>query len=294
MIIIKIRETGRRIGRLYEANEEGFIHRLLKRKFPKAGLGSLLAALVLGGLGWGAVRASGLDGPTTGRSISLDIQQAEDYYLGRQNLANVDHGIALLRADASKRPQDYESWWRLSKFCNYRARHSNDPEKVQLLKQAIEAGKKAVSLQPNRVEGHFWMGASYGLLAEESGLIEGLRLIDTIRHEMETVEKLDPNYEEGSGLRTLARVDYRAPFFKGGDKQKSIKLLEECDRRFPDNSLTMLYLADSYLAVGRRTEARDLLERIVKMCPDPQYGPELADNQEEAREALTKNFRTGK
>lgn len=267
---------------------------MLKPKVTKTGLGGLLAALVFSGLGWRAVRASGANGPTTGRGVSLDIRKADDYFLGRQNLANVDQGINLLLEDLSKSPKDYESWWRLSKFCNYRARHSNGPEKVKLLKEAIEAGKKAVSLEPNRVEGHFWMGASYGLLAEESGLIEGLRLIDTIRHEMETVEKLDPNYEEGSGLRTLARVDFRAPFFKGGDKQKSIKLLEECDRRFPDNSLTMLYLADSYLAVGRRAEARDLLDRIVKMCPDPQYGPELADNQAEARDALSKNFRTGK
>ena len=241
-----------------------------------------------------SARAPDGGSPTTGRPVSVDVQKADDYYLGRQNVSNVDRGIELLREDLTRSPQDYESWWRLAKFGNYRARHASGPEKVKLLKQAVDAGKKAVALQPNSVEGHFWLGASYGLLAEESGLIEGLRLVDTIRHEMEIVEKVDPNYEESSGLRTLARVDYRAPFFKGGDKQKSIRLLEECDRRFPDNSLTLLYLADSYIAVGRRGEARDLLERIVKMCPDPQYGPELADNQTEAREALTKNFRTGK
>lgn len=254
----------------------------------------LLGAFLLGGLGLPAVRARAADGASTGRPASVQIQQADDYFLGRQNLSNVNLGVDLLRSAVAQSPQDYESWWRLAKFCNYWGRHTSGPQSVKLLKDAIEAGKKAVQLQPNRVEGHFWLGASYGLLAEESGLIEGLRLVDTIRHEMETVIKIDPDYEEASGLRTLARLDYRAPFFKGGDKQKSIQLLEECDHRFPDNSLTMLYLADSYIAVGRRAEARALLERILKLCPDPQYGPELADNQNEAREALTKNFRTGK
>ena len=131
-------------------------------------------------------------------------------------------------------------------------------------------------------------------MAEEGGLIEGLRLIDTIRREMETVVKLDPDYEEGSGLRTLARICYRAPFFKGGDKRRSVQWLEESLRRYPTNSLTMLYLADSYLAVGRRAEAREMLEKILQLCPDPDYGPELADNQAEARQALARNFRTGK
>lgn len=285
-----------RVGRLCWPNQEDIIHRPLKRKLrnTKAGLGCLLPVLVLSGLGSVAVRASAADPATTGRPVSSDIQKADDYYLGRQNLSNVDQGIGVLRDYLARSPQDYESWWRLAKFNNYLARHASDLQKVKLLKEAIEAGKKAVALQPNRAEGHFWLGASYGLMAEESGLIEGLRLVDTIRHEMETVIKLDPDYEEGSGLRTLGRVDYRAPFFKGGDKQKSIRLLEECNRRYPDNSLTMLYLADSYLAVGRRAEARDLLERILKFCPDPQYGPELAENQSEAREALTRNFRTGK
>ena len=132
------------------------------------------------------------------------------------------------------------------------------------------------------------------MIAEEGGLLDGLRLVDTIRREMETVLKLDPDYEEASGLRTLGRICYRAPFFKGGDKHRSVQLLEDCLRRFPENSLTMLYLADSYQAVGRRQEARQMLEKILQLCPDPEYGPELADNQAGAREALAKNFRAGK
>lgn len=278
-------------------NAEEIINRLDKGKPGNVTVAvrrCLLGAFLLSGMGPLAVRVRAADGATTGGPASVQIQKADDYFLGRQNLSNVNLGVDLLRSAVAQSPQDYESWWRLAKFYNYWARHASGPENVKLLEEAIEAGKRAVQLQPNRVEGHFWLGASYGLLAEDSGLIDGLRLVDTIRHEMETVIKIDPDYEEASGMRSLARLDYRAPFFKGGDKRKSIQLLEECERRFPDNSLTMLYLADSYIAVGRRAEARALLEKILQFCPDPQYGPELADNQNEARQALTKNFRTGK
>lgn len=238
------------------------------------------------------LRASGAT--TTHYSIPAQAREADDFFLGRQNLSNVRRGIDLLRDAIGRDASDYESWWRLARFYNFWARRASDSEKIKLLRQAVECGKRAVALQPNRVEGHFWLGASYGLLAEETNLIEGLRLIDPIRHEMETVVRLDQDYAEGSALQILGRVDYSAPFFKGGDKQRSIELLEECLKKYPDNPQTLLYLSDSYLAVGRRAEARALLEKILALCPDPQYGPEVDDYQAEARHALARNFRTGK
>jgi tetratricopeptide (TPR) repeat protein len=237
---------------------------------------------------------SAASGATTTRyAIPAQAREADDYFLGRQNLANVRRGVDLLRDAIGRDSQDYESWWRLARFYNFWARRAPS-EKIKLLKQAVECGKKAVALDPHRVEGHFWLGASYGLLAEESNLLEGLRLIDPVRHEMETVVKLDADYAEGSALQILGRVDYSAPFFKGGDKQRSIQLLGDCLKKHPDNPQTMLYLADSYLAVGRRAEARALLEKILTLCPDPEYGPEVDDYQAEARHALARNFHTGK
>ena len=219
------------------------------------------------------------------------VQQADDYYLGRANLENVRKGLALLHESVNKGAQNYEAWWRISKFACYLARHTAGDEKLKKLDEGIEAGKKAATLVPGRVEGHFWLGANYGLSAEARGFLRGLRLVDAIRAEMETVVRLDPDYEQAAGLRTLARVDYRAPFFKGGDKRRSIRLLEESLKRFPENSLTMLYLADSLMAVGRRDEARRNLENVLRLCPDPIYAPELVENQEEARARLAKRFR---
>jgi len=222
------------------------------------------------------------------------VVEADDYFLGRAKLENVQQGVTLLKQEAVQNPQSYEVWWRLAKFYNYMGRRTQGDERVRYLDAGIEAGKKAVALQTNRVEGHFWLGANYGLKAEESNWFEGLRLIDPVRREMEITIKLDPDYEEASGLRTLARVYYRAPFFKGGDKQRSIELLQECLRRHPEDSMSMLYLADSYIAVDRRDDARKILERMLSLCPDPDYSPELGDNQAEARNLLTKELRTGK
>jgi tetratricopeptide (TPR) repeat protein len=237
-------------------------------------------------------RADG--GPTVSLPLSAPVRSADDYYLGRQNLGNVQRGLQLLRERVAREPNDYEAWWRIAKFVSYVARHAPDDRKLSILSEGVNAGRRAVALAPARVEGHFWLGANLGLSAEEGSFIRGISLIDNIRREMEIVNQIDPDYEQASGLRTLARVDFRAPFFKGGNKRRSVELLEKCLTRYPDNSFTMLYLAESYLAVGLRDEARKQLESILTLCPDPVYGPELADNQTEARRMLAEEFHSGK
>jgi tetratricopeptide (TPR) repeat protein len=233
--------------------------------------------------------------PTRLPALSSRVLMADDYYLGRAKLSNVQQAIDLLRQAANENPRDYEVWWRIAKFENFLGRRTEDDRTADgIYRAGVEAAQRAVALQPNRVEGHFWLGANYGLMAETEGWIKGLRLLDTVRSEMETVIRLDPNYEASAGERTLARIFYRAPFFKGGDKQRSIELLQDCLKRYPHDSFAMLYLADDYLAVGRRSEARALLEQILGLCPDPLYGPELENNQVEARERLEQEFRAAR
>jgi tetratricopeptide (TPR) repeat protein len=223
---------------------------------------------------------------------------ADNLYQERADLAKAEQGLQTLSAVVSEDPRNYDAWWRLARFQNFlgRTREDKDDDKDAVLdfQAGVDAGRRAVSLQPNRVEGHFWLGANYGLLAEEEGWIKGLRLVDTVRAEMETVIRLDPNYEQAAGQRTLARLYYRAPFFKGGDKQRSIQLLQDCLKRFPNDSFALLYLADDYLAIGRRDEARATYQRILNLGSDPVYGPELAQNQSEARERLQRELRSAR
>jgi cytochrome c-type biogenesis protein CcmH/NrfG len=227
--------------------------------------------------------------PTRADLFSSRVVMADDFYLGRGNLANVDRAVEVLRQQVAERPDDYEAWWRISRAQNFLGRVNDGHDDKAALRQfesGADAGRRAVRLRPNGVEGHFWLGANLGLIGEEQGLFRGLRLVDPVRKEMETVMRLDPNYEQLGAQRILARVYYRAPFFKGGDKARSIELLQDCLKRYPFNSFALLYLAEDYLSVGRRAEARKILKQILDLCPDPLYGPELLSNQAEARDTL--------
>lgn len=222
--------------------------------------------------------------------LSERVAGADDYYLGRQNPENIAKGLELLHAEVALNSADYEAWWRISKFLYYQARHASESDKIKLLDGGVDAAKRAIALEPNRAEGHYWLGANYDLTSEARGYWRGLLFLDDIRYEMETANGFDPDYDQDGAMVTIARLDFRAPFFKGGDKRLSIQLLKDCLRHFPENSKAMLYLSDSYLAMGLRKEAHEELDSIMNLCPDPQLAPELEENQKEARTRLSKYF----
>ena len=153
----------------------------------------------------------------SGRDTAPDpnyIQRADDYWLGRQNLDNVHKGISLLREDLDKYPRDYEAWWRVSRLDSFVARHSSGSGKSRALNDGISAGKRAMTLQAGRVEGHFWLGVNEGLLAEEGGLLEGLRLVDNIRKERDQVSGPWGGYITGRLSSKAATSDAPSDYWK--------------------------------------------------------------------------------
>lgn len=240
------------------------------------------------------VIAAGLTGAgnlaAIGSPLSSATGQADSYYQRRSDLENVRKALSIVEAEVAENPRSYAAWWRIAEYDCYLARHLPDDQQIPVLEDGVKAGKTAESIEPQRPEGHFWTGTDQGLLGEDRGLWGGLRLIDPVRDEMQAVLKLDPDYQQDGAERVLGRLYYEAPFFKGGNKNLSVRILEHCLRRYPGNSLTMLYLADSYRSTGRREDARKLLEKIISLRPTPADAPELADNQANARSELKKYF----
>ena len=70
---------------------------------------------------------------------------------------------------------------------------------------ASPPARAAVALEPDKPEGHFWLAANMGALAESFGLRQGLKYRGTIKDELLIVLKLDPAFQEGSADRALGR-----------------------------------------------------------------------------------------
>ena len=231
--------------------------------------------------------------PPTDQALQLqttsgaqDLESADRLYEQRDDLLQLRRGIVALRQALIKDPGSYEAAWKLSKFNYYLATHTADSkERDDAFRAGIDAGKRAVLLENNKPDGHFWLGANYGGAAEQSA-IQGLATVSDIRNEMNTVLRLDQAYQNGSAYMVLGLVYLNAPGFLGGDPQKAV---EEMQKGLPfgePNAFLHLHLAEAYAKVGREADARSEIKKILVMDPDPNYLPEYKEASKDAQKLL--------
>jgi tetratricopeptide (TPR) repeat protein len=220
-------------------------------------------------------------------SAASYISQADQMYTQREDLARLQQGIVFLRQAAVADPNGYEAAWRLAKFNYYLATHIDANVREQKFRDGIEAGKTAVRLQGDKPEGHFWLGANYGG-SLESETITGLASLEDVHREMDTVLRIDEGYQDGSAYMVLGLLDLKAPKIVGGDPQKAVAEMEKGLRFGGKNAFLRLHLAEAYQTVGRSADARQQLNAILSMTPDPNYLPELKEAQLQVRQLLDK------
>jgi tetratricopeptide (TPR) repeat protein len=219
-------------------------------------------------------------------TAKAEVAQADQMYAQREDLRQLRQAIVLLEQATITDPDNYDAAWRLSKFNYYLATHSTDKhEREKAFSDGIEAGKAAVQLQNGKPDGHFWLGANYGGTAQSS-ILAGLSSVGEIRSEMETVIRQDPGYQNGSAYMVLGLVYLNAPVFAGGDPKKAV---EEMEKGLPfggENAFLRLHLAEAYLKVGRKMDARRQLEAIINMTPDKDHIPEYKESVTAAQKLI--------
>jgi tetratricopeptide (TPR) repeat protein len=214
------------------------------------------------------------------------VAQADKVYAERADLARTREGIVLLGRSLAADSGSYDAAWRLARFNYFLGAHTTDStERGRAFDKGIEAGRRAVKLQDGKPEGHFWLGANLGGQAQQSAL-SGLAAIDEIRSEMEKVIQLNEGFQGGSAYMALGQVDLEAPRMFGGDAKRAVEVLEKNLRFGENNVLYRLRLAQAYLAVNRKEDARKELNTILSMTPDPEFVPEYNDAVAEARKLL--------
>lgn len=219
------------------------------------------------------------------------LRQADESYAQRADLERVRAGLVLLRRARAIAPTDYEAAWRTARLAYTLGDKSKDEkEREAAFREGIEAGETAVRAQPNKPDGHFWLGANYGGFAQTQGALAGLSYADKLRREMETAQKLEATGFHGSTYMALGRLDLELPGWLGGDRQRAQATLEQGLQYGPENMMLRLQLAKAYLANKRPEDARKQLNYILTIKPDPDYLPEYNESLAETRELLKKHF----
>ena len=234
---------------------------------------SALISMVLGGM---ACNNSGPEtvsstGSADTKAAAAQITEAEPLYEGRDDMTKARTAVTILRQAHAADYGNYEAAWKLARAAFFVGdRTDNDTERDDMFREGTMAGKAAVQLQPNKPEGHFWLGANYGGTAAHSTL-SNLSSFQDIKREMEAVLKLDESYQGYSAYLGLGRLYLQAPKVLGGDVGKAIDYLEKGLKLNPNNTVMRFHLAEAYEANNRDTEAKKEIETIIATTPDPKY-----------------------
>ncbi len=240
--------------------------------------------------------ASGFSHTARTQETASLTAQGDALYEQRGDLAKAKAGLAKYQEALLKNEDEYGVYWRMARIEYWIGDHTADSTaKKRTFEQGIYHAKRAIQIAADKPEGHYWLGVNYGVYGEAKGVLKSLSLVSPIKEEMSKVMALDASFDDGGADRILGRVYYELPGFFGGDKKKSLHHLLKSRELGPRVGLTRIYLADTYLALDNVQKAREELEFVIAMEPDPKLIPETAEEKQMAKDRLAgKEFRAKK
>ncbi len=213
---------------------------------------------------------------TFAASAARPSAQAPDpdaLYRQRENLASARQArdIWAARAAAGK---DFEASWKLARANYWMGTHAPDSERRAALDAGLKAGERAIARQPGKPEGHFWMAANMGALAESFGMWQGLKYRGKIKDALLRVLAIDPGWQQGSADRALGRWYFKVPGLFGGSTSKAEAHLRKALAYNPQSTVTLYFLAELLIDSGKRDAGRAMLQQVIDAPLNPDWAPE--------------------
>lgn len=208
---------------------------------------------------------------------------ADELYRQREDLASAKRAVEMWSASAAS---DFEAAWKSARAAYWIGGHAPEAERRAALERGIAAGETAARLQPDRPEGHYWLAADMGALAESFGLSQGLKYRSRIRAELERVAAIDAAWEQASAVTALGRWYYLVPRLFGGSRAKADEHFRRALDQFPHSAPALTFLAESLTAQKKSDEARMLLQRVIDAPIQAEWAPEDRDFKRKAADRL--------
>jgi len=219
-------------------------------------------------------------------AIPAAAQNADALYADRANLASATAASALWSEAVKRDPRDFEAVWKLARVSYWLGSHAPEKDRRGYLESGMQAARAAIALEPQKPEGHFWLAANMGTLAESFGLRNGLRYRGPVKDELETVLKLDPAFMNGSADRVLGRWYFRVPRLFGGSNKRAEEHLLASLKYDENSTISRFFLAEVLIDEDRKEQARTELQRVIDAPISEQWAPEDKEYKDKATALL--------
>jgi hypothetical protein len=130
------------------------------------------------------------------------------------------------------------------------------------------------------------MAANMGAMAESFGLRAGIKYRGPVKRALETVVMIDRGFQQGSADRALGRWYLKVPRLFGGSKDKSVEHLKQSLTYDPASTASHYFLAETYLEMDRKNEARQEVQKVLDVPVNPDWAPEDREFKQKAKALL--------
>jgi tetratricopeptide (TPR) repeat protein len=213
------------------------------------------------------------------------LAEADNLFAQRQDIKKLAQAVQTLESARSS-GQNFEVEWKLAKYSYFLAKRTDDKaDSDKLFESGRDAGKIAIRLAPDKPAGHFWYAANLGELARNNPVTVGLGAVGDIRTAMEKVIQIDPAYQNASAYDALGQIEYGTRL-TSGDLNIAVEQYRKGIEVDPNNGNLYLHLAEAYVAQKKPAEAKQQIDALLKLKPDPDYAFEHTETIEKARKLL--------
>ena len=151
-----------------------------------------------------------------------------------------------------------------------------DNEKEELFRRAAELARKAIRLDPANPQAHLQLAHTLGRRAQVTGLLKALKegYAGQIRDAIQEALRLDPDMAAAHlsfgawHAGAVSNGGFIAGLLYGADEEDALAHFERALELAPREKIALLEYALGLLsldAIGNREQARDLLERAIRL-----------------------------
>ncbi|CAN5674144.1 hypothetical protein BH20ACI4_BH20ACI4_19310 [soil metagenome] len=222
--------------------------------------------------------------------IRQALVKSDELFALREDVLKLREAVETLEKVRDADNRNFEVEWKFSKYNYFLSKQTDSEEEAEkILKAGVTAGIIASRIEPDKPDGHFWYGANLGEQAKRSPVTVGLNSVNDIRETMNKVIAIEPKYQGASAYDALAQIELSTGII-GGKPEKAVEYLEKALAIGADNPYIHLHLAEAYLAVGKKPEAKQQLDYLLQMKPAPGYEVEYKETTEAAKKILERRF----
>lgn len=217
------------------------------------------------------------------------LQQADALYSQRLDPRKLDESMGIWEALLRSEPSNFEAAWKLALASYFKGAHASEKSlRRAIFLKGVQAAQKAIAAAPDRAEGWYWRGVLNGSYAREKGVFKSLSMLKPIREDFEKAARVDPSVNRGGPDRALGRYYFEVPGFLGGSKEESLTHLKRALAYDETETLTHLFLGDTYASLGRFVDARREYQTVLDAPVQPDWAAEDKENKGKADAALKK------